>query len=887
MIAKRLSALALPGLFLAAAQSCADLPAVDRGTCGNRVIDQGEECDTFAGTGQRCRGVDEADACRFDCSSAKCPDGYACNTNDGVCRKPTGTFSDAPSTTFEANASRLTIGDFDGDGRGDVLAESSTDEGGRGTVRAFFFDDPGAAPKATALSATTMSPVVHDMDGDERSDIVFSAFQTGVNVLLGRDDRTFGPIAFSRFPFPPGTSTRFVRLEGVKDAGFIFGVPVVFANPMGFSVVTLGSLEVDPLKNVFATLDRAPSKLLGEPIGANIVDGVGKECDEIVFAWQGERSLLWVAPCAGGNALVVNPTATPKTLVTLPSDDELVRAPVASDLNDDGHLDLLIAGKLRSYVAFGRGDATFSNTPDLTGTAQLAELECDFVYAGEVIAESTNCSGAALAAYTRSKALPARSFDVPLVVFPNVVLSVTKVAMSPRFPAKVNVTGVPIATRNTGQWTTARIADFNGNGYVDVVAGSSGASDIDFFNGTPYGFVNPSKLTTDGPISSLSSGDYDGDLLTDLAYVELGVGGDGIDGISVAYGRFMSPPERGLRMGVFQNVRQIGTAKVSGFDAIEQIGAIYGTDPDQLAVLEGAGDRQLLSPFGFAATHEGDVVQGLPYVSLAGRFDDNKTTADVLMLGYDQGENTTTGEKSGPLRLWLAPGIGSGLFGAPAASAEIKSFELVSRDPVARYRVAVVARTAAADLDGDGKDEAIILASEPAPSLRGAVLSVARVQGSDHTAKITVSPPAALPGATNAYRKMELAIADVDGDGKLDAIVLLHSFVATTAMIAWGNGADFDTAAATTIALPAEAGRAQSVVSVQLDSDAARELMIATTTGVYSIDAKGRELTASRAFALPPADAIAVGDINADGIADLALAKDHRVSIHLGGAQNP
>jgi len=34
---------------------CADLPAITHGTCGNAVLDPGEDCDSFASNGQFCR----------------------------------------------------------------------------------------------------------------------------------------------------------------------------------------------------------------------------------------------------------------------------------------------------------------------------------------------------------------------------------------------------------------------------------------------------------------------------------------------------------------------------------------------------------------------------------------------------------------------------------------------------------------------------------------------------------------------------------------------------------------------------------------------------------------------------------------------------------------
>jgi len=878
----RVTALAMLSLFIGVGESCADLPSIERSTCGNRVIDTGEECDTFAGVGERCRTPDEADACRFDCSSAKCPAGYACNTNDGLCRKPSGTFADQPSVTFEANAQRLQTGDFDGDGVTDLLAESSTDELGRGSLRVFYLDDPTQPPKVTALAATAMSPVARDLDGDGLTDIAFSAFETGVNLLRGRKDRTFAPIAFARVPFPKGTSARMVRLEGVKEAG-PFGIPLIFANPMGASGVMYGSIEGDPRDRTFALLDQPPANLLAEPIAANVF---GDVCDEIVFAWKGTRVLNMIAPCAAGKELVLNPTGKPTPILTLPMDDELARPPVAADLNGDGIEDLLLTGKLRSYVSFSRGTGTYSNTPDLAGTGTLAELECDLEYSGEVFAESTNCTGGALAAYTRNKALPVRAWDRTVIAFPNLVMQVSSIAISTKNPAKVNIRGVPVANRSTGQWTSAIIADFNGNGYIDVAAASTGGSDIDFFNGTPYPLINPSKLTTDGPVANLSAGDYDGDLVTDLAYVELGVGGEGVDGISVAYGRFMSPPDRGLRMGVFPTIGQIGTAKLSGYDALEQIGVIYGDDPDLVAILEGAGDRQLLSPFGFAAEVDMGLRRGLPYITLAGQFDEDKANADLVMLGYDERPGAAAGEKPGALRLWYAPGSGGGGFGVPSASTEIKTFELVSRDPANLYGVALTARAVAGDLDGDGVDEAIVLASDPM-TLRGATLSIGRVKKGGFPATLELSPAVALPGATVLYTSMQLATGDIDGDGKTDAIVLLRRRAEAQVFVAFGNGTTVDAAGAIRVTLPDGSGLATSVATLQLDADPARELAIATTAGVFMVNAQGRDLTATKVGALPAGDAIASGDFNADGIADLAIAKDHRVGLYLGTAVNP
>ena len=49
--------------------ACANLPEVPASVCGNAVLEEGEECDTYAPEGQSCRGPEfTLGACRFDCT---------------------------------------------------------------------------------------------------------------------------------------------------------------------------------------------------------------------------------------------------------------------------------------------------------------------------------------------------------------------------------------------------------------------------------------------------------------------------------------------------------------------------------------------------------------------------------------------------------------------------------------------------------------------------------------------------------------------------------------------------------------------------------------------------------------------------------------------------
>jgi hypothetical protein len=73
------------------ASACADLPPLEANVCGNSVIDESEDCDSFAdpdlGPNTQCAPAsDTANACRSVCSQTiSCPFGWGCGP-EGVCR---------------------------------------------------------------------------------------------------------------------------------------------------------------------------------------------------------------------------------------------------------------------------------------------------------------------------------------------------------------------------------------------------------------------------------------------------------------------------------------------------------------------------------------------------------------------------------------------------------------------------------------------------------------------------------------------------------------------------------------------------------------------------------------------------------------------------------
>src|SRR6185369_11357421 len=97
-------------------------------------------------------------------------------------------------------------------------------------------------------------------------------------------------------------------------------------------------------------------------------------------------------------------------------------------------------------------------------------------------------------------------------------------------------------------WDRAVIADFNADGRPDVAASSSLALDVAFFDnagedGAGHTLLNPSTIATNGLVERLTVGDFDGDLVNDLAFTEaIDQGAKPFGYVSVAFGAPLALP---------------------------------------------------------------------------------------------------------------------------------------------------------------------------------------------------------------------------------------------------------------------------------------------------------------------------------------------------------
>jgi hypothetical protein len=149
---------------------CADLESFDVGTCGNRVLDPDEDCDTFPdpllGRDLRCGGA--SGGCRYVCSEgASCPFGWTCGT-DLVCRHASSCYQDPGVATEIGDVDQILIADVTGDRRSDLIVRRRND------LEVFSGEPTG---DFTSVHVSTIrdrrgDAAISDVDGDGIADIV-------------------------------------------------------------------------------------------------------------------------------------------------------------------------------------------------------------------------------------------------------------------------------------------------------------------------------------------------------------------------------------------------------------------------------------------------------------------------------------------------------------------------------------------------------------------------------------------------------------------------------------------------------------------------------------------------------------------------------------------
>ena len=590
---------------------CSDLPSFDLGACGNGIVEpeHGEDCDTVAASGLTCgRPADGARACRFLCTpggAASCPEAWACG-GDGVCRFASGGFEPrAILGRFLGDVEHLASGDFDGDGRVDLFALT------KGALSVRFGGADGAIAGEFDLPFPSFgAPAVGDLDGDGRTDVVVPQLE-GLVLLRGERDRTLAPVPspFTTADLGPfelrliPVAYRSAQIANLENFAFLFW------EQRGACLTMAREIEDctrDARGHPIFFQTSAPSPVLGTVVRRQQVGPLLIE--DLILAVEGETRVhhFQIHACSshadvecveraklsaeGAASFDLGLAAQHRNNVVTTGALKLV------DHDGDGILDLLIHvrytgpvpaalagrdGNDSDGVLVARGRLSGFDPPRYEPMFQRLAFGADGrarTLAGSVWPlAGGNLDDDPAADYVSSEAIFVRRG--PLLA--------------------------AVAVPSLGTWADAVIADFNRDGLLDVAAASREFEGIDFFSGTGQPLLNPARIGTRARARLLRAGDFDGDRVTDLAFVELTPRRGELDGrgpietrIGIAFGSLQGPPTAPVDIGPLDGITDLVPTMFINGDLIGDLlvqSKSSATGKTSVALLAGTASRRMFS----------------------------------------------------------------------------------------------------------------------------------------------------------------------------------------------------------------------------------------------------------------------------------------------------
>lgn len=885
---------------------CANLEAIELGECGNGVVEAsaGEECDTFPEG--NCAAPDTANECRFLCTPPgsdeppmACPAAFGCG-DDGVCRRASGEYTPG-AVLRQGYTLRVQEGDFDGDGYSEVVSITPTGLG------VHYLDEAGNQQDQFDVNGAAIVPAIGDLTGDARSDLVVlrPEFGGGLNVLRGRSDGVLQPTAYSPFEVGEGDG-EVVILDAMETIS-----PLDLLKISGDEILMLtdeGIFSAGDEVNYLTKVPQPVSLLAGRPQVAQLDESpVRSPCQELVLAFVGAPSVWLYTPCYRDGAKLKwnhysdqanldSPPLRQLPPVVLPNGRRISEGVRLADLNADGHQDMLIGvapdgstpldcfGDSELFAAFGVGDGTFhsdiGNLPLADGDGRAISLESNDICSLPLAISDLNGDGV-----------------VDMVVGQTILISDSAPVTGP-----LGASNYTIAAANfDSYWTSAVVADFNANGIPDVITTSEGSTTIEFYNSVGDGRLNRFELQARGQPSELVVGDFDGDLVNDLAFKELGPHGKvgpGVetgDSLSIAFGNGFGGLSEPVSMGRLARIDRlvagnIAEAFADGISDLLALSTAESSSARSIALLSGRSDRQLVSPFIFDS--DGSTA---PTRAVVGEFtgDDH---ADIAVVGSTRAE---LGEATIGNRLWVVPTTGE---------AAIEHSSLIQSGEVNALASGASALLASVDLNGDGIDELVGFGTDGGGGL------VVVVQVSDGALKLSQSEntsetyffdpngnttgfvpgPVEVgeePGSFVLYNGQVIA-RDIDGDGLKDLLVLgLAASGPDTnpepRLVFYRNTGSGKLDVAGRIVLENPDTVPSAFALTQADSDPELEVVLIGARGgvIADLDLAGKKLISRGPIAGVRGGASVVSsDYNGDGVLDLAIAGEGGVQLFLGEA---
>ncbi len=865
--------------------SCAELPKFGSGECGNGVVDPGEDCDAYAPSNYKCRPPPGLGQCRYECSADAngvrplCPEYFGCGV-DGICRQSSGNF-DYSLPFISSPAERILLGDFDGDSRKDILTFGAVDSFATAMSRTLFMSPSGLVEDTFVFSGPIGSSTITDMDGDGRDDLSVSMI-LGVGVLLGQSDRTLFPVAYPAQFAPPGSHIRAARLNGFQGSQTGEGVLILYSHAH-INYVISGSGAPLPL----AELPRPVNELAGEPATIHLSGDTKTDCDALLLAYRGRNDISMLRPC-DERGQWPSSTKSFSAALALESGHTVKSGVLTADFNGDDVTDLLMDDETnQAWIAFGCGKGQFCSAPGEPSDATVGRASSlAFVLDGR-------CPSDPLIRSQIPLALADLNGDrhTDAVFSEGIFLTSSVVFDKPT--AAVQIRGCWSNRKFVGAWTVATVGDLNRDGLIDVAAASTQEFDVDVLIGTGRDRLNGATIATSGAVSHVLIGDFDGDLVSDLAIAEQGdrrtmSSSLAPDQLSIAFGRLAGIPEPPKHIGQFHEIRQLSSARYDVFDATEDIGVVSNLeqeDGDAISVLIGGARRQFFAPLGLDVfPREGyglEEIQGRPLAVVPAVLSDSRFK-DLGAIGVDA---KCLGTQPCPSRLWKIGSIGPARFGLPQPSSPLPKEIQPFQQAQGQGKFALFLR--AADLDRDGLDELLVLAPYGADASQTALWISHPPRGKEPWSSESSAINLASKSNYRLIQDSHPTFIDLDADDWPDLIMLVENSTGKhNLVVAWNDGTGLlGLESASIIDVPDEDPVGYALLS---DNKYFPDIAVVTRSAVVLIKSvEIREYAIASTEAYSGGRAIAAGDVTGDGVEDLIVAIGRGLHLFPGKAVSP
>jgi hypothetical protein len=401
------------------------------------------------------------------------------------------------------------------------------------------------------------------------------------------------------------------------------------------------------------------------------------------------------------------------------------------------------------------------------------------------------------------------------------------------------------------------IADLNANGDLDILVGSNERPGLNFFNGRSSPDLTFFTIPTSRPVQRIAVGDFDGDYIEDVAFTQDSGSGQSEVNVMMAFGAPFGSPLPGVAVARLPNVDQMTTYR-EGLLSHVLISSSEGTDADRrgvLTLLTGNGERLPVALYELTTFANDNSVNGSVGMRVLGGAFTSTLPGDVLAIG-SPGPPTDTS-----LQFWLLPALAS----SPGTPALLAGALPADVHPVVGAGGLSMA-LAAADLDGDGRDEALL--AVPGQDDEQCALLVFEVEPD----RVTLRGDVRLH---EPCQRAQISTVNADGDGRLDVAWLTGraDYGERSLSVLWNDGGgNFSADRRSVIGDRAVSPQAFALLS---------STSVRSTTMVYATQA-GLErvaITPTRALGTPEPVAELVGctgltaaDVDGDGAADLVAA---------------